>query len=485
MGRWREAWRTAPEGSAENAKLRVARLRGPRARGGSRPRSCGCSGVGEATIGDWKRAGYLHPRLPGVYAVGSPARTDESDLWEAVLYAGPGAMLSPRDGRLVARPDRLSRSAPIHVSTPRRKRSLPGIAVHGRRTGPGPPAPQGDAGHVDRPDDVRPRRPGRAQARPQGAGQPRLREQPARDRRSAAMCGQGRPGSAALQWAIDNYEPLFAQTQSPLEDDYIELCESLDIPKPDRDQRPRARDPERRRLLRRDADRRARRDRQPPLAGTGLPRPPQRQEAARRRGGWSCATRASSSRRTPRACGTRSSGNSPSGLGEPGERGRFSLAGMAADKLKRYRDKRDFTQTSEPGGRVRSALTAAAGGRSPGSSSRSITRRDCTGTCGSSTTGCWRPGRSRTGSRRRRRRTGWRSAPRTTRCSTWTSTARSRRASTAPARWRSGTRARTRPISSTPRRSRSRSTASGSAAATGCSRSAATRRVGATRRTTG
>ena len=49
-----------------------------------------------------------------------------------------------------------------------------------------------------------------------------------------AMCGQGRSGTAALQWAIDNYEPLFAQTQSPLEDDYIELCESLDIPKPDR-----------------------------------------------------------------------------------------------------------------------------------------------------------------------------------------------------------------------------------------------------------
>ncbi len=44
----------------------------------------------------------------------------------------------------------------------------------------------------------------------------------------------GPPGSAALQWAIDNYEPLFAHTQSPFEDDYLWACESLDIPKPDR-----------------------------------------------------------------------------------------------------------------------------------------------------------------------------------------------------------------------------------------------------------
>ena len=51
-------------------------------------------GVSGSTVRDWMRAGYLHPRLRGVYAVGSPARTTESDLFEAVLYAGPGAMLS-------------------------------------------------------------------------------------------------------------------------------------------------------------------------------------------------------------------------------------------------------------------------------------------------------------------------------------------------------------------------------------------------------
>jgi hypothetical protein len=67
-----------------------------------------------------------------VYAVGSPARTDESDLWEAVLYAGPGAMLS--HGTAAWWRGLIDYAVyPSHVSTPRRRRALPGIAVHGRR----------------------------------------------------------------------------------------------------------------------------------------------------------------------------------------------------------------------------------------------------------------------------------------------------------------------------------------------------------------
>jgi hypothetical protein len=189
-------------------------------------------GVSRTTSGDWTRAGYLDARLPGVYAVGSPARTDESDLWEAVLYAGPGAMLSHgtaawwRD--LIDFPVR-----PIHVSTPRRKRSLPGIAVHARRPElnrmrhKGMPvtsvaqmmldlAAQGEIkllrkalANLDYADSLH---------------APAIR----------AICGQGRAGTATLEWAIENYEPLFAQTRSPFEDDYIWACESLDIPKPDR-----------------------------------------------------------------------------------------------------------------------------------------------------------------------------------------------------------------------------------------------------------
>jgi hypothetical protein len=89
--------------------------------------------VGKATITKWRKAGYLHPVLPRVYAVGHPGRTIESDLSEALLYSGPGAALShgtaiwwlgllkypPADG--------------IHVSTPRSVRSLDGLVIHGRR----------------------------------------------------------------------------------------------------------------------------------------------------------------------------------------------------------------------------------------------------------------------------------------------------------------------------------------------------------------
>jgi hypothetical protein len=226
-----EAWREGSDRPKENAKLRVGKIAGPRQ---ARITTAQLLAIGtaQATIADWKRTGYLYPRLPGVYAVGSPARTDESDLWEAVLYAGPGAMLSHGTAAwwrgLIDFP-----VYPRHVSTPRRKRALPGIAVHGRRSD------LTRQRHKEMPVTSI------AQTMYDLAAQGELKllrkalanldyanslHAPA----IRAMCGQGRPGSASLQWAIDNYEPLFAQTRSPLEDDYIELCESLDIPKPDR-----------------------------------------------------------------------------------------------------------------------------------------------------------------------------------------------------------------------------------------------------------
>src|SRR5258708_5890143 len=41
----------------------------------------------------WVAGSYLFPRLPRVYGVGHQARSVEADLTEALLYAGPGAML--------------------------------------------------------------------------------------------------------------------------------------------------------------------------------------------------------------------------------------------------------------------------------------------------------------------------------------------------------------------------------------------------------
>src|SRR5947209_10950776 len=89
-------------------------------------------GVSDSTIARWLNDGYLHRILPRVYAVGHQAPSYEADLAAALLYAGPGAALSHTTAaHWLGLLDR--RSAVIHVSTPRRVRSLPGIVVHGER----------------------------------------------------------------------------------------------------------------------------------------------------------------------------------------------------------------------------------------------------------------------------------------------------------------------------------------------------------------
>jgi hypothetical protein len=90
------------------------------------------TGVSGRTIGRWTRTAYLHPELPRVYAVGHPARSTESDLAAAALYAGPGAML---DGATALWWRGLLRYPPrqIFLSTPRRVQSIRNIVVHGRR----------------------------------------------------------------------------------------------------------------------------------------------------------------------------------------------------------------------------------------------------------------------------------------------------------------------------------------------------------------
>jgi hypothetical protein len=90
-------------------------------------------GLPSSTADSWIAGGWLIPTRRGVYAIGALVRTELTDLWDAILYAGPGAMLShgtaghwrgllrypPRDG--------------IHVSTPRRVASIKGVHVHARR----------------------------------------------------------------------------------------------------------------------------------------------------------------------------------------------------------------------------------------------------------------------------------------------------------------------------------------------------------------
>jgi Protein of unknown function (DUF559) len=189
-------------------------------------------GVGSSTIGDWTDTHYLHPRLPGVYAVGTTAGTTESARFEAVLYAGPGAMLS--HGTAVHWLGLIDHApAQIQVSTPRRRASLPGVHVHGRRALERTvhrgisvtTIPQAllDLAAVSEQHPV-----------PVRVALARLDFRHELDVRAlVAVCRPGCPGSRLLQWAITNYDPRFAQTRSPLEDDWIVICERLDIPKPD------------------------------------------------------------------------------------------------------------------------------------------------------------------------------------------------------------------------------------------------------------
>jgi predicted transcriptional regulator of viral defense system len=184
-------------------------------------------GIGRSTINRWLAGGFLHWRQPGVYAVGSPAETAESALWEAVLYAGPGAMLSHATAaKWLDMVDHWP--AVIHVSTPRRPGSPAGICVHVRRTGLRRTLYRGIpvTSIADTLLDLA------------AAGELAL------VRRSFARldyqrrlytatvrraCRRGRDGSVSLRAELDDYDPLMALTRSDLEAAYLRLG----LPPPD------------------------------------------------------------------------------------------------------------------------------------------------------------------------------------------------------------------------------------------------------------
>jgi hypothetical protein len=187
-------------------------------------------GIDGKTIGRWVCAGYLTRVHPRVYAVGHRAPSIEADLWAAVLYAGPGAMLSHATAlwwhELIEHPP-----WPIQVSTPRRCRSLEGIKVHARRSCERLP-------HKDLPTTTI------AQAMLDFAAVAPLE----RVRHVLAVAdyrkvldlsalkqtaGTGRPGSTNLRKAIQRHEPKLAHTRSPLERLFLPLCERAGIPLPD------------------------------------------------------------------------------------------------------------------------------------------------------------------------------------------------------------------------------------------------------------
>jgi hypothetical protein len=187
-------------------------------------------GVDRKVIADWKKQGYIHQVLPCVYAVGHRAPSLEADLAAALLYAGPGAALSHTTaaywlGLLDQRP------RVIHVSTPRRCRSQPGITVHDRRSHErdwhrGLPTTTVPQLFLDLAATTSLRTLRQALA---NADYRNLLDVAAIE----AGLGRGRPGSRRLREALAEHQPRLAWTKSRLERAFLELCESAGIPLPE------------------------------------------------------------------------------------------------------------------------------------------------------------------------------------------------------------------------------------------------------------
>ncbi len=224
-----EQWRICSEGPNKEAKVRVAGRAG-RQFGRISASQLVALGVGRATIVDWVGAGYLHPRLPGVYAVGHIAPSTEGDLSEALLYAGQGAMLSHATalwwfGILTPQPKI------IDISTPGRRSSRRNMRIHGRRAAertfhnglPTTTAHQAllDYAATARRNDLR-----------YALAEAEYHELLDLDE-IEAIAGRGKRGSAKLRRAAARHQPQLARARSRYERDLIHLCEAAGIPIPE------------------------------------------------------------------------------------------------------------------------------------------------------------------------------------------------------------------------------------------------------------
>ncbi len=181
------------------------------------------------TVSRWLQDGHLHRLYPGVYAVGHRALSIEGRLAAALFHAGPGAMLSHATaawwwGLWDAAPSR------IHVSAPGRRRSVPGLAVHGRRRlervwHSRLPVTTVAQTLLDLATDATPPVLRRALAE---AEYRRLVTLDA----VAAVARRGVAGSAVLNIALTRHCPELALTRSRLEERFLALCEAEAIPFP-------------------------------------------------------------------------------------------------------------------------------------------------------------------------------------------------------------------------------------------------------------
>jgi very-short-patch-repair endonuclease/predicted transcriptional regulator of viral defense system len=188
-------------------------------------------GLGKSTVGDWSKAGRLHPRYPGVYTVGHSWLPVEGELTAALLAAGPGAVLSHATAAwwwgLVEQQPQV-----IEVSVPgRRKAPPPGLRFHHprhlkharHRRLPVTPV-------IDTLVDFAATAPlyqvRRALAEAEFLGLVEL------DQVWGAL-GRGRLGSARLREALTRHQPELAMTRNRFEAAFLELCEAAGLPVPE------------------------------------------------------------------------------------------------------------------------------------------------------------------------------------------------------------------------------------------------------------
>jgi hypothetical protein len=172
----------------------------------------------------------LHVIHHRVYAFGHPSIPIEGKLVAALLYAGPGAVLSHRTamwwwGLIDDRPSR------IEVSSPGSTRSLPEVLLHHprqiksttHRRFPITTVTQTLLDFAAK-ASLNAVRNALAKADYLGLLDPAALE---------ALLGRGRPGSARLRTALKRHQPRLADTRSRTERAFISLCESVGLPIPE------------------------------------------------------------------------------------------------------------------------------------------------------------------------------------------------------------------------------------------------------------
>jgi Protein of unknown function (DUF559)/Transcriptional regulator, AbiEi antitoxin len=171
------------------------------------------------------RAGRLHRLHRGVYAVGHTVLNRQARYLAAVLAVGDGAVLSHRSAGVLWGIHR-SDAARIDVTVARTCgfRSTRTIAVHRPRL---PPAPMTRAG-------VPVTTPGRT-LQDLATALPRRALEKAAEMAEALRLhvefDPAHPGAARLRAVLDTHD-LGTTTRSPLEDDFLVLCDRHGIPRP-------------------------------------------------------------------------------------------------------------------------------------------------------------------------------------------------------------------------------------------------------------